>query len=83
MPEYIAEVRKIVSDTFFLDPAAIGEDTPLEELGIDSKGRIRLLAMLEVHYKISLDLDRRDQLTDVGAVAKLVAEARRPAPGDA
>lgn len=73
--DYVAEVRKIVSDTFRLDPALVEADAPLEELGIDSKGRIRLLATLEVYYGITIDLDERDRLTDIGAVAVVLAEA--------
>ncbi|HVV11383.1 acyl carrier protein [Amycolatopsis sp.] len=75
MGEHIPEVRQIVSDTFRLDPALVEDDTPLEELGIDSKGRIRLLAALEIYYEITIDLDKRDQLTDIGAVAGLLADA--------
>lgn len=73
--EHIAEVRRIVSDTFRLDPALVEADAPLEELGIDSKGRIQLLATLEVYYGITIDLDKRDQFTDIGAVAAVLAEA--------
>lgn len=73
--EHIAEVRRIVSDTFRLDPALIEADAPLEELGIDSKGRIQLLAALEVYFGITIDLDKRDQFTDIGSVAVVLAEA--------
>jgi acyl carrier protein len=76
----VAEIQKIVSDTFLLDPALVRPDTPLEELGIDSKGRIRLLATLEVFYEVAIDLDDRDQLTDVAAVARVLAEALRNKP---
>jgi hypothetical protein len=51
---YVAEVRKIVCDTFLLDPGQVRPDTPIEELGIDSKRRIRLLATLEVYYDIAI-----------------------------
>lgn len=78
----LEDIRKIVSDTFLLDPALVQPDTPLEELGIDSKGRIRLLATLEVFYGVSIDLDERDRLTDVTAVAEVLAAAIRPEPGE-
>jgi acyl carrier protein len=81
--DHIAEVRRIVSDTFRLDPALVESDAPLEELGIDSKGRIRLLATLEVYYGITIDLDKRDQLTDIGAVAGVLAEALEQRRGTA
>ncbi|MTD59475.1 acyl carrier protein [Amycolatopsis pithecellobii] len=78
----IEDIRKIVSDTFLLDPALVEPDTPLEELGIDSKGRIRLLATLEVFYEVTIDLDERDRLTDVAAVAAVLREAIRNKPGE-
>lgn len=79
---YVVEIQKIVCDTFLLDPALAQPDTPLEELGIDSKGRIRLLATLEVFYQVAIDLDERDRLTDITAVAQVLAEALRHEPGE-
>lgn len=73
--DHRAEVTKVVSDTFRLDPALVDPDAPLEELGIDSKGRIKLLAALEVYYGVTIDLDQLDRFTDVGSVADVLAEA--------
>jgi acyl carrier protein len=73
--DHRAEVTKVVSDTFRLDPGSVEPDAPLEELGIDSKGRIRLLAALEVYYGVTIDLDQLDRFTDVGSVAEVLAEA--------
>ena len=82
MDDLVAGVRKLVCDTFLLDPAAVRPDTPLEELGLDSKGRIRLLATVEVFYEVSIDLDDRDRLTDVNAVAQVLAEELGKKPGE-
>ena len=73
--DHRAEVTKVVSDTFRLDPALVEPDAPLEELGIDSKGRIKLLAALEVYYGVTIDLDQLDRFTDVASVADVLAEA--------
>ncbi|MFJ9779946.1 acyl carrier protein [Amycolatopsis sp. NPDC101161] len=73
--DHRAEVTKVVSETFRLDPALVEPDAPLEELGIDSKGRIKLLAALEVYYGVTIDLDQLDRFTDVGSVAAVLAEA--------
>jgi acyl carrier protein len=73
--DHRAEVAKVVSDTFRLDPALVEPDATLEELGIDSKGRIRLLAALEVYYGVTIDLDELDRFTDVGSVADVLADA--------
>ncbi|MEU7787397.1 MULTISPECIES: acyl carrier protein [unclassified Amycolatopsis] len=75
MGDHRAEVTKVVSETFRLDPALVEPDAPLEELGIDSKGRIKLLAALEVYYGVTIDLDQLDRFTDVGSVAAVLAEA--------
>ncbi|HEY3472490.1 MAG TPA: acyl carrier protein [Amycolatopsis sp.] len=75
MGDHRAEVTKVVSDTFRLDPALVEPDAPLEELGIDSKGRIKLLAALEVYYGVTIELDQLDRFTDVGSVAAVLAEA--------
>jgi acyl carrier protein len=80
--DHRAEVTKVVSDTFRLDPTTIEPDAPLEELGIDSKGRIRLLATLEIYYGVTIDLDRLDRFTDVGSVAEVLAEALGDATGE-
>lgn len=79
--EHHAGVAKVVSETFRLDPALVVPDAPLEELGIDSKGRIKLLAALEIYYGVTIDLDQLDRFTDVGAVADVLAEALRGNPG--
>ncbi|WP_290061628.1 acyl carrier protein [Amycolatopsis solani] len=75
MGDHRAEVTKVVSETFRLDPALVEPDAPLEELGIDSKGRIKLLAALEVYYGVTIDLEQLDRFTDVGSVAAVLAEA--------
>ncbi|MEQ0559897.1 acyl carrier protein [Amycolatopsis sp. NEAU-NG30] len=74
MGDHRAEVTKVVCDTFRLDPALVEPDAPLEELGIDSKGRIKLLAALEIEYAVTIDLDLLDRFTDVGSVAGVLAE---------
>ena len=73
--DHRAEVTKVVSDTFRLDPALVEPGATLEELGIDSKGRIRLLAALEVYYGVTIDLDELDRFTDLASVADVLAEA--------
>ncbi|HEY2064119.1 acyl carrier protein [Amycolatopsis sp. NBC_01480] len=75
MDDLCAEVAKVVVDTFRLDPGLVSQDSPLEELGIDSKGRVRLLAALEVHHDVTIDLDQLDRFTDIAAVAEVLAEA--------
>jgi acyl carrier protein len=73
--DHRTEVTKVVSETFRLDPGLVEPDAPLEELGIDSKGRIKLLAALEIYYGVTIDLDQLERFTDVASVAAVLAEA--------
>ncbi|MEV6908476.1 acyl carrier protein [Amycolatopsis sp. NPDC051071] len=75
MVDHRADVVKVVSETFRLDPAVIEHDAPLEELGIDSKGRIKLLSALEIYYDVSIELDQLDRFTDIASVTEVLAEA--------
>ncbi|MFF0147493.1 acyl carrier protein [Amycolatopsis sulphurea] len=75
MVDLCADVVKIVCGTFLLDPADVHEDSLLEELGVDSKGRVRLLAALEVHHEVTIGLERLDRFTDIAAVAGVLADA--------
>ncbi|WP_158881215.1 acyl carrier protein [Amycolatopsis anabasis] len=78
---YVDEIKKIVCDSFFLDPGQVADDTQLEDLGIDSKRRVQLLATLEVHFGITIDLDERDLLTDARSVSRVVANTLGKAQG--
>lgn len=45
------------------DPAAIGPDTPFQELGIDSLGFVEILVFIEKTFKLQLiasDLTKKD-----------------------
>ncbi|WP_020667737.1 acyl carrier protein [Amycolatopsis nigrescens] len=75
MVDHPAEVVQVVSETFRLDPAGIERDALLEELGIDSKGRIKLLSALEIYYDVTIDLDQLDRFTDIRSVSEVLAEA--------
>ncbi|OXM53001.1 acyl carrier protein [Amycolatopsis alba DSM 44262] len=73
--DHRAQVVKVVSEIFRLDPAEIEFDAPLEELGIDSKGRIKLLSALEIYHDVRIDLDQLDRFIDIGSVAEVLEEA--------
>lgn len=79
--KYLEDVKQLVCDSFLLDPADFDESTPLEDVGVDSRSRVQLLATLEIHYDIVIDLEERHRLTDVRSAAEVVAEtfARGPA----
>ncbi|SFB31620.1 acyl carrier protein [Amycolatopsis marina] len=74
---HIGDIRKIVCDSLLLDPAAIDDTTPLADVGVDSKRRVQLLATLEIHYEVTIDLDERDRMTTVAGIAEVLEEALR------
>jgi acyl carrier protein len=79
---YVDEIKRIVCETFEIDPGTVNEDTPFAEMGVDSRRRVRLLATVEVHFGIDIDLDELDRLTDIRNAAEVLAETldREPDP---
>jgi acyl carrier protein len=79
--KYLEDVKQLVCDSFLLDADDFDESTPLEDLGVDSRSRVQLLATLEIHFGVGIDLEERHRLTDVRSAAVVVAEtfARGPA----
>jgi acyl carrier protein len=72
--KYVEDVKRLVCESFLIDAGTFGESTPLEDLGIDSRKRVQLLATLEIHFDIVIDLEERHRLTDVRSAAGVVAE---------
>ncbi|WP_116041394.1 acyl carrier protein [Amycolatopsis palatopharyngis] len=77
---HIGDIRKIVCDSLLLEPAAIGDTTPLADVGVDSKRRVQLLATLEIHYEVTIDLDERDRMTTLAGIAEVLDEALQAKP---
>jgi acyl carrier protein len=71
--KYVEDVKQLVCDSFLIDADDFDETTPLEDLGVDSKKRVQLLATCEIYFDIVIDLDERHRLTDVRSAAALVA----------
>ncbi|RZQ64077.1 acyl carrier protein [Amycolatopsis suaedae] len=73
---HVDELRTLICRTLGLDPSELTPSTPFDELGISSRQRVHLLATVEVHFDVALDLDQLDRLVDVDAVAEMIAEAQ-------
>jgi len=59
MQELDARLRKIFSELFRIEPAAISDDARRGELeGWDSLGHLDLVSVLEREFGVSLDTDR-------------------------
>lgn len=72
---YVDEIKRIVCDTFELSPADLDASTSFDDVGLSSRQRIRLLATVEVHYGIEVDVDELDRVVDLRGIAGVVADA--------
>jgi acyl carrier protein len=73
--DYVDEVTALVCATFRLPSEQVERSTPFDELGVNSRRRVRLLATVETHFGISIGVDVLDRFVDVNGVAAVVAEA--------
>ena len=72
---YAEEIRTIVCEALAIPPERLTDSTPFDEIGMTSRQRIQLLARVEMHFDVSVDLDELDRLVDVDGVAEVIAEA--------
>ncbi|MEC7520062.1 MAG: acyl carrier protein [Myxococcota bacterium] len=73
------KLREIISEVSEVDE--IPDETPFEELGIDSMMAIEIVAEVERTYKLSIPEDELTEMTDFTRVYNLVA--RKLAAADA
>lgn len=72
------EIKQLIHASFGIDPATLGNATPLAEYGLDSLAFAELVFAVESHFGIDLPVGR----TDVNTIAKLallIDELRTPA----
>ncbi|GAB3486552.1 acyl carrier protein [Amycolatopsis cihanbeyliensis] len=74
---HLTELKRLVCDSFLIDPDRLDASTPLADVGIDSKKRVQLLATLEIHYDVRIDLEERERMQDLTGVAEVLTEALR------
>ena len=83
-----AHVRETLLDALgevlYEDPAAIGEDTPFEEMGLDSLLTEELIVAARERLGLELDVSDLFSYTTVARLARYLAESGKPvAPADA
>lgn len=78
--KYIEEVKQVVCDTLRLDPALLDATTSFDDVGVSSRQRVQMLAMVETHFGVTVDLDELDRLVDLNGVAEVLAEALEARP---
>lgn len=69
------EIKRVVCDLLALDPVELDDSTPFDQLGMSSTMRVRLLAALETHFDVLIDVDEWHRLTDLCGAGAVVAEA--------
>jgi acyl carrier protein len=73
----VEQVRRVVAESFELDPARITEETVAEDVeGWDSLAHARLILRLQRILNITLDPAAASAAQSVGALAALVARTR-------
>ncbi|SRR6266480_1709712 len=76
-------VREFIVENFYVEPAAVGDDTSLISEGIvDSTGMLELIAFLEREYAIRIE-DREmtpDNLDTLARIGAFVGRKRAPHP---
>lgn len=70
-----AEIKEIVCDLLGFDPGQVDETTPFDEIGMSSTMRVRLLATVETHFDVLVDIGELHRLVDLHGVAAVVSEA--------
>lgn len=67
-PDTLERVRRLIGGYLKIAPEAIGEDSKLEELGLDSLGSLELVFEIEEEFKIKVPDDQIRELRTVRAV---------------
>ena len=67
-PETFERVRRLVAKYLNIAAERVGEDSRLEELGLDSLGALELVFEIEEEFKVSVPDDRIRDFTTVRAV---------------
>jgi acyl carrier protein len=65
-------VVETVSEILETGPEAIQEDTPFDDMGLDSLSLVELLVELERHYRCHIPYESRADLTSVRRVVEVV-----------
>jgi acyl carrier protein len=64
------ELREIVAMLLWLEPEEVGTDASFEALGVDSLGRLELIAHVEQHLNMLLPEDQIPELDTIDEVVK-------------
>jgi acyl carrier protein len=67
-------VSTLLSSQFEVDPAAIGPEASLEDLGLDSLGAVELLDILQERTNVPLATQDADLAVTVGELAARIAD---------
>ena len=68
------DVRGIIAEIAEVDPAEIGDDTPLREaLKVDSMMVLEIMSALEAKYGIKIPDEKSKEFTSLGAIVGAIA----------
>lgn len=72
----LERVRRLIGGYLKIAPETIGEDSRLEELGLDSLGSLELVFEIEEEFKIKVPDDQIRELRTVRAVCEGIESLR-------
>lgn len=75
-PDTLERVRRLIGQYLKIAPETIGEDSKLEELGLDSLGALELVFEIEEEFKIKVPDERIPGLRTVRAVCDGIEDLR-------
>lgn len=68
------EVRALIAEIAEVDPAQIGDDTPLKEaLEVDSMMVLEIMSALENKYAIKIPDEKAREFTSLGAIVAAIS----------
>ncbi|MBM3266160.1 MAG: acyl carrier protein [Candidatus Sericytochromatia bacterium] len=68
------EIRQIIAEIAEVDPAEIGDDTPLREaLNIDSMSVLEIMSAIEAKYELKIPDEMSKEFTSLGSIVAAVS----------
>ena len=75
-PDTFDRVRRLVAQYLKIPPESVGEDSELEELGLDSLGALELVFQIEEEFKVAVPDSQIPEFKTVRAVCEGIEALR-------
>ena len=68
------DIRGIIAEIIERDPASIGDDVPLRDLGVDSMQAIEIISDIERRYQLKIAESEFKNISTLSSVHRFVEE---------